>query len=170
MTGQSWPSTPLPGPFQKEHSQRLCPEPLLHQPVTFLTVLWDPTPESGCSSRSGGGVECPLLSPIRLQHPVPSSIPNKDSTVAYTEAPNSRYFCAPEVQSPGGQIPCLSYVFGLELFMKERTGRGRKGEGRRKKKERKGEGSEMGRRVNKKIIINLHSLWSLWEWPALMPH
>lgn len=136
----------------------------------LLHCTWDPTPESGCSSRSGGGVECPLLSPIRLQHPVPNSLPNKDSTVVYTAAPNSRYFCAPEVQPPGGQIPCLSYVFGLELFMKERKGRGRKGEGRRKKKERKGEGSEMGRRANKKIIINLHSLWSLWEWPALIPH
>ena len=54
--------------------------------------------------------------------------------------------------------------------MKEKKGKGRKGEGRRKKKERKGEGSEMGRRANKKVIINLHSLWSLWEWPALIPH
>lgn len=85
---------------------------------------WDPTPESGCSSRSGSGVACPLLSPLRLQHPVPNSIPNKDSTVACTAAPNSRYFCAPEVQSLGGEIPCLSDVFGLELFMKERKGRG----------------------------------------------
>lgn len=83
---------------------------------------WDPTPESGCSSRSGGGVECPLLSPLRLSTQCQTASRTRTLQRLTLQHLILDTAVLPKSKPPGGEISCLSNVFGLELFMKERKG------------------------------------------------